>query len=525
MKKLLICLTVLFSAFLFTNKVSAEATPVITVGSRSVYNLEDCTYFTYTEEQIENLIQNAKAKMTENGYNADEYNKFILTVKKGSIAVESYFYLFNDLDIENNKYIFSSGSSNSMLGVTATNTNASVRFYKYRATNAGQLSYNVFFEPDSSQSGFILIQNADSSGGYLLTNFDLKDSSGNVLFPQNYNTEPTPNEFTINTYDTEHGGHWFGVNYIQGQQDNTVNFYIQDSGILTISAAKGYEIEKIYYDEALTQEANLNDIVETDTNLYVTWKSKIEINKQIATDLSGNDVITINYDFSKIYNENYSYWISNDGTNYVNITDKLNSNHKYASGVYFAGDYFAMVKDENNETISVHYINIDYYRITPTTEIGKDIDENGNIKPYLILDYSAYRETKNNIICEYSIDNGNTWIDITKELDINMKYKLYINIGDKVTSRVRTNGNTILPGETGGSNYDVTEDFYNDILINEEKDVLEEFKDLLTNKNDNIFIKFKEVWEAFKDSVLFNYIYIIIVGSLIILIIKSAKRN
>lgn len=186
---------VMISSFFLINKVSA-AEPITTVGT-SIYNLEDCTYFTYTEEQIENLIQSAKLKLTELGYNAEEFNKFTLTVHRASYGVVAMFYFFNDLDIENNNYRFTlSNDAYAPITVGYSTSNGRIRFYKSKATNAGQLSYDAISKPvTNTNTGFKYFEANDSSGVYILTNFDLKNSSGEVIIPQNYKVEPTSYEF------------------------------------------------------------------------------------------------------------------------------------------------------------------------------------------------------------------------------------------------------------------------------------------------------------------------------------------
>lgn len=399
-----------------------------------------------TTEAIEEYISNNIDTSIYDGY-------YISAGKFGSSNAVSFVFFSTSLMEQGHQYV-------------NEYTNGDLDFY-------GETSYMGFtivhsenfpFKDDWSKKEVSKMASSIVLGEVYIANSDIKDKNGNVIFPKNSdNIFDGKEEFLITVIDSEFDYN-YATNYVKGEQANTVEFYIQDSGILFDSHAKGYEIDKIYLDENLKNEIFLDDILEKDTILYITFKSKINITSEIKKDSFSNDVIHITYDFSKIYEENYSYWVTNDGENYVDITEYLNDDKKYVSDVYFFGRYYACVRDDTNNTISVSYIHIKYYKISINSQIGSEIDDDGNLSPYIILDYSAYKGIKDNLIFEYSINNGVSWVDVTNKLDSNLKYKLYIKINDIVVTRVRSNGSTMLSFSSSGSKYVVNESFYDYIL-------------------------------------------------------------
>lgn len=500
---------VMISSFLFTNSISAL----------EAHNINDLDLF--SEEITEDYLYETY------GVSKDAFPYVVMFASENSVISGRYeVYLFFMTENDNlGLRDYESG------GVFFCSFYGDFAYYTWTSTNAiteeiDLANYTINYKSGASKGTWRGSKSKDDF--YYFSNFDiltLNNPETNNLSDINITTDvylPANNvstTFNITTIDSELG-YEYGVNYTIGEQENTVEFYIQDSGILLDAHAKGYEIDKIYYDESLTQEALMTDILESDTNLYVKWKSKISISSIIATDLSGNDVITLKYDFSKIYNENYTYWVSTDGTNYTEITNSLNSDYFYNTGVYFSGIYYARVQDENSQTISVSYIDIDYYRITPNTIFGNDMDNNGNLKPYVILDYSSYYEIKDQIICEYSIDNGNSWIDITDRLDENLKYKLYINIGDKITSRVRTVDTVIFPNTSFGSSYDVDEEFYNNIIDSKQQSDMQYSFDSFLKPIKFIFDSITDFYNNYCPEIVQNFIFVSFTFVVIIVLIK-----
>ena len=190
-----IFLMMVFS-FIFIPGVSASQ-PISIVGT-NIYNLEDCTYFTYTEEQIDNLITTAKAKLTEKGVNADDFNKFNLVVHRWTYGNEINFYLYNDYDIDNNRITFDfTGTPSVPLTVFYQNTNGYIKYSKRNAVDPDKLVYSSFTSSKTNvNTSFQYFENNDGSGVYILTNFDLINKSNEVIISQNFNVEPQSYTFS-----------------------------------------------------------------------------------------------------------------------------------------------------------------------------------------------------------------------------------------------------------------------------------------------------------------------------------------
>ena len=252
MKKLLIYLSLLFSMFLFIFipgfKVSASE-PISTVGT-NIYNLKDCTYFTYTEEQIDNLITTAKAKLTEKGVNADDFNKFNLVVHKWTYGNEINFYLYNDYDIDNNRITFNLTENSSVpLTVFYQNTNGYIKYSKRNAVDPDKLVYSSFTSSKTNVNiSFQYFENNDGSGVYILTNFDLINKSNEVIISQNFNVEPKKYHEVINSRKYSKVEFVFDVPNMEANLNFNYDFHLVDStgNLDTLNTFKSPYFEETY---------------------------------------------------------------------------------------------------------------------------------------------------------------------------------------------------------------------------------------------------------------------------------------
>ena len=327
---LLSLITFLF-IFIPGSKVSAGE-PISTVGT-NIYNLEDCTYFTYTEEQIDNLITTAKAKLVEKGVNADAFNKFNLVAYKGTYGNEIRFYLYNDYDIDNNRITFDfTGTPSVPFKVHYYYSNGIMIYSKRNATDPGKLVYDYFNSPKTNVNSFFnYAENNDGSGVYILTNFDLKNQSNEVIISQNYGVKNINFDYQ---YDKK-----------RGPLDKLYSIdYIFDSNTFTSDTAIQYEINYIdeyekYSDENISSYLYLNGFkfygLVNDNGLY-HWEE---------LDNTSNSYVD---DYEDYYQDGKYYFnvkkMNLDFTNYEKIIFR---------SIFFNDNYLeSAVTRSNNEKIS-----------------------------------------------------------------------------------------------------------------------------------------------------------------------------
>lgn len=473
--------------FIFIPGVSASE-PISIVGT-NIYNLEDCTYFTYTEEQIDNLITTAKAKLTEKGVNADDFNKFNLVVHRWTYGNEINFYLYNDYDIDNNRITFDfTGTPSVPLTVFYQNTNGYIKYSKRNAVDPDKLVYSSFTSSKTNVNiSFQYFENNDGSGVYILTNFDLINKSNEVIISQNFNVEPQSYNVTFHL----NGGNILDKNIVN---DNIVGNKYEDY-TTTIQSDKIYEyitnmefkkdgmdFKGLYYDEKLTLKFNLDQYSEItgDRDFYLKF-----IYKDVEDFLKNTTFNTYTF------NTDYEYAI-------ISLNSKTNKD------IYLGLNY------------------IDY-----SLEIYKYLKEDNNYKQGSVKCLTPYYSKNNKYYywLESPLDNDYEVLVLPKEKfkDDNYEFLLsnnaYVSYTNDLTKVIIKNDD----GQDIETNLENSYNYSQDALL-KENNIIEIFKKLAENKDNNVFSYFNQIWNYIKRSKLYTYLYTLIIGSLIILIIHVAKR-
>ena len=132
---------------------------------------------------------------------------------------------------------------------------------------------------------------------------------------------------------------------------------------------------------------------------------------------------------------------------------------------------------------------------------------------YYMLDTSKIEEIEVLVLPKSTFENNNYNFLLT-----NNAYVTYTNNLEEVVI-YESNGNQIT------TNLEETYQNFQESMINEENDLLTIFKNLTKLKDNNIFKNIDTIWNKFKLTSIYNYLMILIVGSLIIIIVKAAKRK
>lgn len=239
-----------------------------------------------------------------------------------------------------------------------------------------------------------------------------------------------------------------------------------------------------YYDEKLTKRYEIDDEIETDIDLYAKWKYK-------NTDDFLKNTNFIDYTFDT----NYQYAI---------ITKGANTGDVYLGLEYMTYNLELYEYDKNNSSykdgatlcITPYYSKDDIYYYFINTELNDNIEVLVLPKEKLEVDDKTYYNFKlsDNAHITYSNDLKN--------------FEIYDENDNKINTDIE---NSYLNSQES--------------LINDENDLITIFKDLFKFKDNKVFQYFNQMWEILKTSDLYAYFIILIVGSLIILVIKSASRG
>lgn len=236
-----------------------------------------------------------------------------------------------------------------------------------------------------------------------------------------------------------------------------------------------------YYDANFNNPFSINDIINNDVNLYAKFRYE-------KVDDFLNNTTFNQYTFDT----NYNYAIITKGSNSGDIYLGLNTN-KYDITVY---EYKENLSNYDNEKgfclVPMYSKNGTYYYLLDTT---KTLDTEVLVLPKNTFENNNY---------DFLLTN-NAHITYTNNLEEAIIYD--------------SNGNQI------NTNLQDTYQIFQDSLVDDENDLLTIFKNLTSLKDNGIFSNINKIWNNFKFTPIYNYLMILIVGSLIILIIKAAKRK
>lgn len=247
----------------------------------------------------------------------------------------------------------------------------------------------------------------------------------------------------------------------------------------------GFNEVGLYYDQEFTQQVDLDAELTGDLDIYVLWENS-ELSELINE---------INFEVY-MFNKNYEYGFINIGAN-------------KGQKVYLA--------------FKTRFDNLELYTYDKTTNKSSEnailcLNSIGKIDGWYYYEFETNRLNLNEIV-----------LLVKKNLEKGNEDKFIFKLSDNA-SMTYTNDLKKSPiiDETGKTIIiDLNDAYINGqaALVRENSNILGVFNDLFKNKNNNIFTLFSNVWEKIKSSNLYLYILSVIVGSIIIIVIKSANRR
>lgn len=259
-----------------------------------------------------------------------------------------------------------------------------------------------------------------------------------------------------------------------------VNNYIRNLKV----EKDNFNFEGWYYDEKLTKPYNIDDIITNDINLYAKYSYK-DVNEFLK------NTTFIDYTFDT----NYEYAIITKGANLGDIYLGLNY-MTYNLELYEYNKNNASYKDGATLCLTPYYSKDEIYYYVMKAELYNNIELLVIPREKLEVDDKTYYNFKL---------SDNAHITYTNDLT---KVEIYDDNDNKIETDL-------------SDSYEYSQD----ALLNDENDLIGIFKDNFKLKDSKIFKYFEQIWNLFKKSELYKYFIILITGSLIILIIKAAKRS
>lgn len=236
-----------------------------------------------------------------------------------------------------------------------------------------------------------------------------------------------------------------------------------------------------YYDSKFNHPFNISDSINDDVDLYAKFRyEKVD-------DFLKNTTFN-QYTFDTLYD----YAIITKGNNSGDIYLGLNVN-KYDITVYEYKENLLSYDNERGFCLTPMYSkNGTYYYLLDTT---KTLDTE-----VLVLPKSTFENNNYDFLL-----TDNAYITYTNNLE---ETTIYDSSGNQITTNLQD-----------------TYQRFQDSMIDDETDLLTIFKKLINLKDNNIFNNITVIWNKLKSTAIYNYLMILIVGGLIILIVKSAKRK
>lgn len=472
MKKFLICLSLLFS-FIFIGNVKALNV------SYQGYTIDDNVL-----DNIWSQIDGKKLSQMPNPYDYSGNNNIFyrvdypyLSINKSRNSSKITFKFFKSIDS------FEYSSSDYTVWINSNNKNNFLTI-EYNMSNnqitwssAGQaLSANKFYS--------VIYYNYKSNVGYekSINNFDLRLNSS-ILWSKSfdYNSNPQPNTFNFHL-----NGGWVRDPRDNWGSEEDFSFSLYPNEVEDFFT--NLEVNKLtmvfdgwYYDSKFNRPFNISDSINDDVDLYAKFRyEKVD-------DFLKNTTFN-QYTFDTLYD----YAIITKGNNSGDIYLGLNVN-KYDITVYEYKENLLSYDNERGFCLTPMYSkNGTYYYLLDTT---KTLDTE-----VLILPKSTFENNNYDFLL-----TDNAYITYTNNLE---ETTIYDSSGNQITTNLQD-----------------TYQKFQDSMIDDETDLLTIFKKLINLKDNNIFNNITVIWNKLKSTAIYNYLMILIVGALIILIVKSAKRK
>ena len=524
MKKFLICLSILFS-FLFIGNVKAVSINGVILDDNFFNRVWSEFLETSTRHQV-------------------DYPYVLCDMYTSGKNIQCYF--FKDIPT------YQDSSAYSILVKPVNWVVAKVNYNKNTNTFSNYSSTNIYIQKQSGRSATNFDVYNGSTKVWTKTIVYNPSSKHNISFHLNGGTAfDTSNSLSPVLHEEDYSLEMKGTNLYS---------YLENLNLMKNKATfLGW-----YYDSNFTQPYNNSDTISSDIDLYAKWETPKTFNFHLNGGYlyDPSDGWGSEEDFSiSLYNSEIEQFFTNlevkkasmlfDGwfydNNYKNIFH-INDNfteetyNLYAKWRYEKVDDFLSNTTFNEYTFDTMY---DYAIITKGDKLG-DIYLGLNLNKYEITVYE-YNENLSNYEKEkgfclvpiyskngtyyYNLDTSSTSytevLVLPKTVFENNNYSFlltdnaYITYTNNLEDTViyDSNGNQI------NTNLEDTYQTFQDSMISDEHDLLTIFKNLTKFKDNNVFNNINTIWNKFKRTDLYTYFMILIVGGLIILIIKGAKRS
>lgn len=549
MKKYLIYLSLLISFFIFSNNVKAESTPKYDI--------------TYTENTIQNYkyyqdnsdrytwLNSSSTYVDRNGYLFyDTEDRYIIIAdhkKSYFFALQGdNYYTFNNFMSYQVSYdcfylIFSEGE-----GVTNYAKNGT-QYYKANSdTFFVKIGHdNNYVNIDMTKTD-IKFRNADSEDGFtfytitrpwandvfgLASSYDLYTQSS---FSSTTKTKIYDKTFTLKEYKPDP---YLRYEILDGTERGKMlkiyfyNFYDGDNGILTnFQTGKKYIFPSMPLSPTFTLD-NINqdnsftfNAYDKDNNLILTETIDIqneiaELNNERYIEIFNLNTTRINDYFVKFHNTKSSdkcYVKINNSSNTGET--ELDCDSEFAD-IYSPRNTFVenYIKNSKGEIVVKKTVNLNYIKDLPQIEFESTFNENETRQDLKI----TITNFKNSDKFYYSYDNQNWELLETKRVN----YLYFYTDSDVYVKVVRDD--EIVSEAYFDVVYNSFENSSNNNNLEDKKSLkglLKYFKTLTKEISFEPFLKGVNAYELIKNSKLGLFILLVLIGSIIILVMKSLKR-
>ncbi len=353
--------------------------------------------------------------------------------------------------------------------------------------------------------------NSDFVGWYYDSNFTQQyDSSNTVSSDIDLYAKWDERKWTFNFH--LNGGHITNRNTNESNYSNfSITLYKDEienylSNNLFSHNNKGFE--GLYFDSNYLYKLNGNEDTEYLNSFSNTYNGEKYIDVYVKFYyLTSQDFINDNNMTKYIFDKNYDYAIisrgSGTGTMYIGLDFLTNNLPIY---LYDATKNEILFTDTDGQSDHCFLQNRYTFGNRYFYEIANYCFNNRDKNTYDVLILPKAYFERIGIIGDYEFYlTNNVHVTYTNNL-VNM------TIYDESNEPINTNINNMVG-------------YSEEFLYNDDTDLTKRFKDLINLKDNRLFENIQNIWDKFKATPLYNYFMILIIGSLIIAIIRAAKRN
>ena len=275
-----------------------------------------------------------------------------------------------------------------------------------------------------------------------------------------------------------------------------------------------------------------------------------------------DSTVTVQMDFMKSLNSLYEIWkiefyFDNTQNGYFYVADTL-KNSKWTDTSKFLENYiyyefpndkmYAFISSENennsgkiyfptnsieNEEVKINFKYFDRKSNTYDSPIPTKIYDNDDYYSYIDFKFnnkekilSVNRNKGSHVVNTYGTDILNfykSWFGLNKKIIPNeityfyvpIGYKVYFSNGKDITQVITSEGYVDIDNST-------TTDYFNSSNVSDS--ISDLLKNISLEKNNKLISLINELYNKFRQSQIGGYVYMIIITSIIILVIKAIKR-